>query len=459
MSSVGQQAAEATVAAAQATNNEATGGGCPMMSRNHSTEAQQQRLQQQQLAVKAGKKWHEPDAGMLYGEYLQLEQLLACQAPVTRVKFTQHRRVEVHDEHLFIITHQAYELWFKQIIIELDSVRSLLSDDKVDEANMLKISSRLNRIIVILKLLTEQFTILETMTPLDFMDFRDYLAPASGFQSVQFRLIENKLGIKNELRTNYKSSNNHYLGVFKDPEIIRQIRVSESEPSLCQLIERWLERTPGLEPEGFNFWQKYHDCIDKNLDTIMQQSRQAKQTADELKHKHSDNRCSPAANDDDELHEMIVFHEQLSKDLEEDYKRKKALFDSIFDQQVHQQMLSRGERRFSHKAMQGALMISLYRDEPRFNQPWQLMNMLVDIDAYLTKWRQNHAQMVLRMIGSQQVGTGGSSGYHYLRTTISVRYNVFVDLCNLSTFLIPRDMIPELTPDMKKRLSSNGEPH
>jgi len=61
--------------------------------------------------------------------------------------------------------------------------------------------------------------------------------------------------------------------------------------------------------------------------------------------------------------------------------------------------------------------------------------------------------MVLRMIGANQFGTGGSSGYHYLRTTLSDRYKVFVDLFNLSTFLIPRDKIPPLTPAMKRRLS------
>jgi len=98
-------------------------------------------------------------------------------------------------------------------------------------------------------------------------------------------------------------------------------------------------------------------------------------------------------------------------------------------------------------------MISLYRDEPRFNQPYHILNLLMDIDSLITKWRYNHVQMVLRMLGSQQMGTGGSSGYQYLRSTLSDRYKIFVDICNLSTFLIPRHAIPPLTPHMKKRLS------
>ncbi|CAN8012517.1 unnamed protein product [Ixodes pacificus] len=146
-----------------------------------------------------------------------------------------HGKEQVHDEHLFIITHQAYELWFKQILFELDSIRPLLHTKEVNESNMFQITSRMNRVVLILKLLQEQVEILETMTPLDFMEFRGYLAPASGFQSLQFRLIENKLGVKNELRVNYGKQ--HYQKVFEDPTAINMIRESEKEPTLLQLIE------------------------------------------------------------------------------------------------------------------------------------------------------------------------------------------------------------------------------
>ncbi|RVE39872.1 hypothetical protein evm_015478, partial [Chilo suppressalis] len=74
--------------------------------------------------------------------------------------------------------------------------------------------------------------------------------------------------------------------------------------------------------------------------------------------------------------------------------------------------------RLSHKALQGAIMITMYRDEPRFSQPHQLLTLLMDIDSLITKWRYNHVIMVQRMIGSQHLGTGGSSGYQYLRSTL-----------------------------------------
>ncbi|KAK3594661.1 hypothetical protein CHS0354_003585 [Potamilus streckersoni] len=111
------------------------------------------------------------------------------------------------------------------------------------------------------------------------------------------------------------------------------------------------------------------------------------------------------------------------------------------------------------------LMISLYRNEPRFNQPYQLLTLLMDMDSLVGKWRYHHVQMVQRMIGSK-VGTGGSSGYLYLKSTVSDGYKVFADLLNLSTYLIERKYIPPLTPSMKKLLnviskqeiSENNEP-
>lgn len=360
-----------------------------------------------------------PIGGMLYGDYLQLNSLLNCQDPISG-----HLEEAVHDEHLFIITHQAYELWFKQIIYELDSVRKLFCTEEVNEAKMLMITSRLNRIVLILKLLVDQVTILETMTPLDFMEFRCYLSPASGFQSLQFRLIENKLGVRNDQRVNY--GKNNYLRVFQDPEAIEAVKKSENELSLCDLVQKWLERTPGLEINGFNFWGKYKNVVTMLLENLRKEAESEK--------------------------DPVKRESQL-----DEYRRKKNSFDSIFDVNKYNALVARGERIFSHKAFQGAMMISFYRDEPRFNQPYHLLTLLMDIDALVTKWRYNHVQMVQRMIGSQQFGTGGSSGYQYLRSTLSDRYKVFMDLFNLSTFLIPRSCIPVLSPDMKRRLSMMKE--
>ncbi|XP_057662899.1 tryptophan 2,3-dioxygenase [Diorhabda carinulata] len=353
------------------------------------------------------------EAGMLYGDYLMLDKILTAQRPLG-----EHNGAPVHDEHLFIITHQAYELWFKQVIWELDSIRKIFSSI-VDESQTLDIVKRLNRVVLILKVLVDQVMILETMTPLDFMEFRNYLRPASGFQSLQFRLLENKLGVTQELRVKY---NQNYAKVFDhDKEAIKRIEQSEREASLKDLVQSWLERTPGLEEEGFNFWGKYQKSVE---DTLNEEREKANREKVETLRKYKLN--------------------ELEKRVE--------VYQSIFRPEIHNALLSRGERRFSHKALQGAIMITFYRDEPRFSQPHQILTLLMDIDSLITKWRYNHMLMVQRMIGSSQLGTGGSSGYHYLRSTLSDRYKVFVDLFNLSTFLVPRAYIPVLDETIKSHL-------
>jgi len=143
---------------------------------------------------------------------------------------------------------------------------------------------------------------------------------------------------------------------------------------------------------------------------------------------------------------------ELKKEKTAAYKKQKETFDSILDAKQYEKIREKGERRFTHLAFQGAMMIHLYREEPRFHQPFQILTLLMDIDSLFTKWRYNHVMMVQRMIGSK-VGTGGSSGYQYLRATVSDRYKVFLDLFNLSTFLIPRRYLPPLSVRMKRRLS------
>lgn len=384
------------------------------------------------MAVDAG-------AGITYGKYLQLDKILTAQTLCSEIHGDK-----VHDEHLFIIIHQTYELWFKQVIYEVDTIREIFLgnetlqkfvakitgendvDDEmvVDERKMLEINKRLSRIVMILKLMVDQIHILETMTPLDFMDFRAYLSHASGFQSLQFRLLENKLGIENELRVNYNKEN--YLKVFTDkPQEEELLKASEREPSLSYCVQRWLERTPGLQAEGFNFPQKFKQAIEGVFD---KEWNRIQTTSNETKRAY----------------------------LKANFQRKKEQFDSMFDPEIHEALKKRGERRFSLKALQGALMISLYRDEPRFHQPSQILLALMDIDSLITKWRYNHVILVQRMLGSDQLGTGGSSGYQYLRSTLSDRYKIFLDLFNMSTFLIPRDDIPLLTEEMKTMLRTHS---
>ncbi|MDP3461921.1 MAG: tryptophan 2,3-dioxygenase family protein [Bacteroidales bacterium] len=121
---------------------------------------------------------------LTYTSYLKIEELLNLQ---------QLQSPNEHDETLFIIIHQAYELWFKQILHETDRVMTLLEQGEINRAQ-----HSMKRILTILKVLVHQVDILETMTPLEFLSFRDYLESASGFQSYQWRELEFVLGRKSE---------------------------------------------------------------------------------------------------------------------------------------------------------------------------------------------------------------------------------------------------------------------
>jgi tryptophan 2,3-dioxygenase len=118
-----------------------------------------------------------------YGEYLKVDELLALQRPLSVGP--------EHDEMLFIVIHQVYELWFKQVLHELDYLERLLAQRHGARAR-----HTLKRILTILKVMVAQLDILETMTPLEFLSFRDRLESGSGFQSHQFRELEFALGLK-----------------------------------------------------------------------------------------------------------------------------------------------------------------------------------------------------------------------------------------------------------------------
>src|SRR6267142_4480797 len=119
-----------------------------------------------------------------YQSYLKLEELLSLQQPLSDGP--------EHDETLFIIVHQVYELWFKELIHETDYLKSLFAKQDTPRA-----LHTLKRILTILKVVVAQIDVLETMTPLEFLSFRARLESGSGFQSFQFRELEFALGVKN----------------------------------------------------------------------------------------------------------------------------------------------------------------------------------------------------------------------------------------------------------------------
>jgi tryptophan 2,3-dioxygenase len=347
------------------------------------------------------------DDGIYYADYLGLDRLLGAQ----RLESSAAGET-VHDEMLFMIVHQSYELWFKQITWELDSILEIFRRDTVDEQQMGTAVSRLQRINEIQGLLIQMISVLETMTPLDFLDFRDYLFPASGFQSAQFRIVENKLGLRRGDRL--LLSGDEYTARF-DREDRVNVEEVEGEPSLFDVVEQWLERTPFLDTDDFSFWEAYRDAVHGRI-----QADRAVVTS------------NPKLTETERAAQMKEFDLVLGQ------------YAALFDAEKHDLERKAGRLRMSQRAFQAAVFITLYRDQPALQEPSRLLELLLDIDEGFSTWRYRHAQMALRMSG-RRVGTGGSAGAKYLEKSAE-RSRVFADLLNMSTFLVPRGDRPELPP-------------
>lgn len=167
------------------------------------------------------------NAPLSYNKYLRVRELIDLQ---TCLSTPAH-----HDELLFITVHQAYELWFKQILHEIDAAVRLMNEDRTGEA-----ARAMRRVVEIEKLLVSQIHILETMTPISFLGFRDELNPASGFQSMQFREIEFASGLKHESVVN----------AFKDDEFAAErLQLRLNSPSLGETFFSLLRRKGFDAPE------------------------------------------------------------------------------------------------------------------------------------------------------------------------------------------------------------------
>ena len=344
-----------------------------------------------------------------YSKYLQLDKILNAQKSLSDIAGKP-----IHDEMLFILIHQVYELWFKQIIHELDSIIGYFSNKSIEEMNINMIVSRLNRINDIQKLTINQIDILKSMTPMDFLEFRDLLNPASGFQSVQFRIIENALGLKDEKRLKFSQQNyKNYL----PKEDITLVKKYEGNKSIFDLVEQWLERTPFLESQEFSFWESYKDAIRDMLDHDIK-----------------------IINDNDNLNSDSK-QEQIAN-----YDRIYKNYNSLFDVNEYNKLIKTGSKRLSQKASLAALFIMLYRDEPILQSPFKL----IDIDQSLNAWRYNHALLAQRMIG-RKIGSGGSSGAKYLTKTLE-KHSIFDDYANLSTYLISKSNLPKLPDNLRNKL-------
>lgn len=339
-----------------------------------------------------------------YHDYLQLDKILDAQQPES----AKHN-ASAHDEMLFIIIHQTYELWFKQMHHEVDSVLQIMRKPSLNDNSpeLQTVVHRLNRVTVILRVLIHQIDILETMTPMDFLDFRDMLRPASGFQSWQFKLLEAKLGLKFE----HRHGKEYYTSQLRQKHV-DLIKEAETSLSFIQLVNDWLERMPIFEDD--EAWQDFEVHTRKV-------------------HEGSGERLF-----------WSEYKSRYANSLAEAEKDNINSFDAVFFQQ-HESHYS-----FSAKANRAALFIMLYRGYPMLQQPFQLLNGLLEVDEQLGTWRHRHMNMVHRMIGTR-IGTGGSSGKDYLKAAADKHY-IFKEVAQLTSFLIERKRLPRLPKRIEQQL-------
>ncbi len=353
------------------------------------------------------------DSKLHYADYLELNKILEAQHPESSKKGEM-----AHDEMLFIVIHQVYELWFKQILFEVASVKSLFID-YVDDKDLGLINARLERVIKILNVLVSQIQVIETMTPQAFLEFRDLLVPASGFQSLQFRLLETHLGLTWKERG--QTEQQFFNSRLKEEER-KILDEALAEKSLRTLVDEWLNRLSTLKLGLETFWDDFQKHLEETFEKD-EKSIQANSTLGER----------------EKAFEL--------KNLQD----SRESFEALFDDKKYQTLLDEGHVFFQRESMRAALFITLYQEYPLLHLPFKLMQNLVEIDKLITQWRYGHALMAKRMLG-MKIGTGGSSGHEYLRKTAE-RHTLFRDLIQLSSFLLPKSQIPKLPEQAEKNLN------
>jgi tryptophan 2,3-dioxygenase len=351
-----------------------------------------------------------------YWDYLKLDRLLALQGGLDDAE-----ELLKPDELHFVIVHQAFELWFKLVLREVRLARDHLSEPRVPEERIPYVVHHLRRVAEIFKLAVEQFRVMETLTPQDFLDFRDKLIPASGFQSYQLRCIEILLGLDEAQRIAYGQTDalKHIHDLAERSRAgaaaWAAIEAARKEVSLRTALHDWLYRTPihGSSPGEPGDEQVVSGFLAEYLAAA---GRQHAEQAGRMAAEHGGASL-------EQLRARFAETERTSRD-----------FLQACDVEP--------ERQAHMRRIRAALLfIESYRELPLLAWPRLLLDTIVELEEHLVLWRTRHARMVERTIG-RRLGTGGSSGVDYLDQTS--RYRIYTELWAVRTLLLRRDALPPL---------------
>ena len=337
-----------------------------------------------------------------YADYLQLHELLELQGDERGIN---------SDEMHFIIVHQTFELWFKQVIRELSEVRDILGGDHVPEDDIPRAVDHLGRTTEIFRLMANQWGVLETLTPQGFLAFRDGLGTASGFESFQMREFEILLGLENEDRIGGMDPLTNFRAMAEVDErsaaMLTRLEDAMSKPSLCKSVMNWVERTPimgssyGSEGDAEN--------VRAYVETHLESHRVVCAEAAERS-------AGWGAGDPSKMAARMAAAHEGAVDF----------------------LMPEGE---VSRARAGLLFIESYRELPLLTWPRTLIDAIVELEESMVKWRHAHARMVERIMG-RRIGTGGTSGVDYLDATS--QYRIFKDLWGVRTILVKPQERPAL---------------
>jgi tryptophan 2,3-dioxygenase len=352
---------------------------------------------------------------MNYWEYIRVEELLLLQGG-----FDGDESKISDDETLFIVVHQIYELWFKLILRELSTARDLFRQNPVPHIQLASAVRSFRRVVSIFEQAIQHFRVMETLTTRDYLEFRDRLIPASGFQSAQLREIEILLGLEDAVRIPLGREGSYreaLKGADGQPSpATRRVEARlASGPSLRELVYEWLARTPIDGPSNQASVDAFlRRFIEAHRSEIRERTRLAEQqslTPEDVEHLRA------------RYEREVGFAEQFL--MAED--------DPSADAET---------RAFRRRVRAGIVFLESYRELPRLAWPRELVDAIVELEQSMVIWRQRHARMVERVIG-RRTGTGGSAGVDYLDQT-ALRYRVFSDVWAVRSLLLRKPTLPSL---------------
>ncbi len=342
-----------------------------------------------------------------YWDYIKVEELLLLQ---TGRESTDENLS--NDEVMFITIHQIDELWFKLVLRELVAVRDLFAQPVVPEQSLAAAVRGIRRMQELLSHLAHHFTLMETMTTRDYLDFRDKLGAASGFQSGQMREIEIMLGLPDADRIGEGS----YLEALRDASGAPssayhrvQMRLAD-HPTLREAIREWLYRTPiqGSMPGQEN-----------DAEAVAAFIREYG-----LRHE----KVTRAA------FESRADAEKVRERYETEIAGTKAF--------LRADDLPQEERARASRIRAALVFIESYRELPLLAWPREVIDAVVAFEQAFIVFRQRHARMIERVIG-RRMGTGGTSGVDYIDAT-ALKYRVFREVWAVRTLLLRKGDLPPL---------------